>query len=178
MRRFFKDDEGSSTVEFVFFFPVFIILIFTTFEVGFLLTRYAMVERGIDTAVREVRLGNFSGTGTDGEVTYTDLRDRVCDFMIAIPDCDNRLVLNTDSYSVGDTIDLASAPCIDENASDSSFDPSDGFVYGAPSQIVLVRACVAVDPLIKNWGLSAFLTNDETGRFQIRASSAFLNEPS
>lgn len=178
MRRFLKKEEGSSTVEFVFFFPLFIILIFTTFEVGFLLTRYAMVERGIDTAIREVRLGSFDGTGTDGEITYEDLRDRVCDFMIAIPNCDDRLVLSTDSYTISDTIDVSSAPCLDENRNNTSFDPSDGFVYGAPSQIVLVRACVSVNPLIRNWGLSAFLTNDDTGRFQIRASSAFLNEPS
>ena len=57
--RFLKGNEGSVTVEFVLWFPLFFALVLTSLESGMLMLRYVMLERGLDITVRELRIGTL-----------------------------------------------------------------------------------------------------------------------
>ena len=54
LRLFRRNEDGGPTVEFALIFLPFIILPVSGFELGLLMTRHVMMERGIDMAVREV----------------------------------------------------------------------------------------------------------------------------
>ena len=78
---FRKRQDGNATIEFVILFPAFMTLFLTGFEAGFYMVRNVMLERAVDIAVRDVRLGN-------GNVpAFAALKKRICDEAGIIPDC-------------------------------------------------------------------------------------------
>lgn len=172
MRRFLKDQSGSSVVEFTMLFPLFIVMIFGTFEAGWLMTKYMRVERGLDVAMREVRLGSTTENG------YDDIRDRICEYVGGLTNCTESIILSAEVIEIDEPVDQTPANCVDRSNPAGAVNPSDGFIVNGASELVLMKLCVVVDPLIPNFGLALLLPLDDTGGFQIRAASAFLNEPS
>ena len=69
---FREDESAAATVEFVIVFPVIIWLVFSTLEAGWLMTQQTMLGRGLNLAVREVRIG------ATGEPTYASIKDSIC----------------------------------------------------------------------------------------------------
>lgn len=87
LRRFRRNEDGGPTVEFVVVFVPFIIIFAAAFEMGMMMTRHVMLERGLDMAIREVRLN------TSVEVDEEALRTMICNASGLIPDCTNQLKL-------------------------------------------------------------------------------------
>lgn len=172
LRKFGISESGASTVEFIMYIPVYFTLIFGTFEAGWIMTKFMQVERGLDVAMREVRLGNIA------DPSYEALRDRICGFIGGVNDCADSITITADIISVGDSVDQSRPECVDRTNAAGSFTPADGFTAGGSNEMVLIKLCAVVDPLIPNFGLVWLLPLDESGGFQIRAASAFLNEPS
>jgi Flp pilus assembly protein TadG len=56
--RIRKEEEGSSTVEFVLYFTVFFFLLSAGIEMAYMNLRHAMLERGVDLATRDIRLSS------------------------------------------------------------------------------------------------------------------------
>ena len=52
-----KEEDGTATIPFVIFLPFFLILVVSSLEMGLLMVRHVMLERGLDMAVRGLRLG-------------------------------------------------------------------------------------------------------------------------
>ena len=175
LRKWFRtNDSGSASVEFVVLFPFFMATVFAGIEGGWMMTRFMMVERGVDVAMREVRLGVLKNP------SYETLRDRICDVVTVVDNCNQNLVLTTEIVRADETVSTEPAPCFDRTASQDElddFNPADGHNTGSSSQIVVIKICAIVDPLLRNYGLSNLLTLDDSGGFPIRTKTAFLNEP-
>ena len=54
LKKFRKAEDGNSTVEFVFLFPLFITIMSMSIEVAIYMARHVMLDRGVDIAVREL----------------------------------------------------------------------------------------------------------------------------
>ncbi|MEM8632157.1 MAG: TadE/TadG family type IV pilus assembly protein [Pseudomonadota bacterium] len=172
--RKFADESASSTVEFCCIFPLFIAIIFASIEGGLLMTRYMMVERGVDVTMRAVRLGKLPG------ITYDEFQKQICTNVGVVSNCAQNLVVATEILSEGETVDPAPADCFDRTATEEElkeFNPADGFAPGNTSQIVVIKICAIVDPLLANFGLSNLIALDKSGGFPIRTKTAFLHEP-
>lgn len=65
-------------------------------------------------------------------------------------------------------------PCVDRQ---EEITPFVNFAAGTENEIMLVRACVIVDPIFATSGFGAKLDRLPGGGFQMTASSAFVNEP-
>ena len=87
LRLFRRSEEGSATVEFVLVFPMFMVLFTSAFEAGLMMTRHVMLERGLDMAVREVRLNTGAAPSPD------QFKEMICEGAGIIPDCMNNLKL-------------------------------------------------------------------------------------
>lgn len=173
MKRFLKDQNGASVVEFTILFPLFIVMIFGTFEAGWLMTKHMWVERGLDVAMRDVRLANTDATD------YDEIRDRICSYIGGIDNCANNIILSAEKIELGEPVDQTPSECIDRTDDGAAeYFPSDGFTVNGATNLILMKLCVVVDPLIPNFGLALLLPLDESGGYRIRAASAFLNEPS
>jgi len=59
-RRWLKDESGAVVVDFAIMLPVFLMLMLSSVEMGMMTFRQTMLERGLDMAVRNLRLGLYS----------------------------------------------------------------------------------------------------------------------
>ena len=136
------------------------------------MVRNVMLERGVDIAVRQVRLG---GNVPD----FNTLRANICNNAGLIPDCMNSLQIEMQSVPIqpgGINSLQADARCIDRLSTD---DPLTGtnFSIGGANQMMIVRACVLSKPLFPSTGLGVGLRVDSEGNYAMVATTAFVNEP-
>lgn len=174
LRRFRTSEDGGPTVEFVLVFTPFIMLPVAGFELGLLMTRHAMMERGLDMAIREVRLN------TSITVTEDVLKRLICNAAGVLPDCTTNVRLEMrpiDLFHTGDDEDNsipAEASCTDVN---NPTEPSREFTAGVSNEMMVVRACGIFSPMLPTFGLGYFLSNFTDGRYRLVSTSAFVMEP-
>lgn len=171
--RFLRDQGGNSSLEFVVLFPFLLYLIFALAEVGTLMVRTVNLERAVDLAVREVRLGSATASDSDG------LQTLVCNLAFLLGDCGDTLLLELRVLGPGSSVNQAVGPntvtCVNRA---EDFVPVVQFDVTSPSQIVLLRACIIVDPIFPTSGFLAELPSVVGGGYAVTATTAFVSEPS
>lgn len=169
-RRFGRSEDGAATVEFVFVFPVVVSIVLATFEAGWLMTKYMMLDRGVDIAVREVRLG------LDPTVDHDKIKARICDVAMILKDCNTTLKVQLITLDVNSPPDMMNADCFDKSLPinvPGTFAASGG----QRSELMFVRACVLVDPILPGLEFGLLLPQQPSGGHQMVSYSAFKNEP-
>ena len=79
LRRFLACEDGNSTIEALFFYiPIFLFLL-ASIEIGILSTRHVLLERGVDLAVRQVRIGALKDADGKGPGIDT-VRTAICNY--------------------------------------------------------------------------------------------------
>ncbi len=167
---FRRQEDGIAAVEFALFFPVVMGMFIFATEMGLLMTKSVMLEFALDTTIRQLRLGQFENPTSDL------LKDTICDRARIIGNCRDTIMIelqpiNTDVWA----LPAAPVSCVDR---EEVIQPVVAFNMGAQSEIMLVRACVIVEPLFPGTGLGASLDLDADGGYGMAAISAFVNEPS
>lgn len=168
MRSFIDDQAGNATIEFVLVFPVLMFFVMMVFETGFIATRSVLLERGLDVATRDLRLG------TDPAIDHDKLRDRVCDSSGILINCKRDLILEVVELDLASAYPQNQANCIDRT---EKIDPTITFTPGARNRIMFVRACMIIDPIFPGLGITLGLPRDSSGGFQLVTYTAFMNEP-
>lgn len=168
LRAFARDSRGNATVEFVIVVPVLMMLVFSIYEAGWFMVRSTMLDRGLDMAIRDLRLGLIANP------THDTLKERVCEHTAIIKDCESSIILELTPFNLGTGPDLDDPVCVDRA---SSVEPVYTYKPGVRSEIMFVRACTVVDPLFPLMGFAAAMSRNEGGEFAIIAHSAFANEP-
>lgn len=169
MRRLAATD-GSTTVEFALHVPVLITIVLGGIELGIIQMRHVMLERSLDLAVRDVRLGRLD------PVTHDSLRDRICSYNAMMPNCQADLRLEMERLNpraltlIGDEAD-----CVDR-ADDtkpirSTFDELDS------NEMAILRACALFDPFFPTTALGASIHKVSEGAYGLLATSLFVVEP-
>ncbi len=170
MHQFWRAETGTATIEFVIVFPVFITIFVSAFEAGLLKTRHVMLERSVDLAVRQLRLGTWVPP------THQELKQEICDHANIIPDCMNVMLLELRPVSTQTWSPLAEATSCVDRAEEIA--PVTDFDGGQQNEMMLVRVCVIVDPFFPYTGLGLTLPeHDQTGGYALVSTSAFVNEP-
>jgi Flp pilus assembly pilin Flp len=169
LRRFARDRRGSASVEFVLVAPFLIGFIVFAIELGMLSLRAAMLERGLDIAVREVRLGTGTAPGHDR------IKQIVCDNAAVIADCDTKLRLEMIPADLRNFTSLGGTPDCTDAAEPSR--PVRSFIPGGQNQLMLLRACLKYSPLFPEAMLGEALVKDSSGDVAITTVSAFVQEP-
>lgn len=169
LRRFWADERGSGSIEFLLLFPLVFAMFLSTVELGVFLARQAMLDRGLDLAVRDVRLGLLD------PVTHASLIELICGRTALIRDCGNQLrleMVGLDPRGAG-RLD-GEADCVDRA---DPARPVRAFVPGQSNELMVLRACVLIDPLFPTSGLGARLTPRTGGGVALLATTAFVIEP-
>jgi Flp pilus assembly protein TadG len=169
LTRFRREERGAVIVEFLVWFPLFFGLLTSSFELGFLLTRQALLERAVDVTMREVRVGIME------RPSHEDLKERICAEPTLVKDCANALLLEMRPVDI-ERWDLpdAETACVDR---ESQMNPSVAFNPGRANELMLVRACAIFDPFLPLSSLAAAIKQDASGGIPIYTTSAFVNEP-
>ena len=172
LSRFRRGEAGTSTIEFCILLPGFLAIFISAYESGLLMVRNVMLERGVDIAVRELRLG------TPQPPTFEEFKQSICDGAAIIQNCDEVLQVelrpvSTTTWNVLDGPTL----CIDRS---EEIDPIDQTEYsvGTNNELMLVRVCSLFDPLFSTTGWAMKLPMIRDDQYALVATSAFVNEPS
>ena len=170
LRRFRKDENGGLSVEFVILFPFLMSMTLSSFESGLLMMRNAMLDRGVDKAVREVRLN--TGIAVDSDT----LKSLICERTGIIPDCLQQVKVEMIRVNLLNWTDLpATYDCIDR---DEDVQPLANFVMGGADDVMILRVCALFDPLFPTSGMAFFQPPEKSGgAYALTASSAFSVEP-
>jgi len=175
LRLFRRKEDGGPTVEFVLVFMPFMVITISGFELGLLMTRHVMLERGVDIAVRDVRLS----TGTP--IDEIEFKRRVCNGAGLIQDCMTKVrleMVNLDMRAqngVGNGTIPREASCTDVT---QPFLPARNFVNGTPNEMMVVRACGLFTPMLPEFGLGYFLSRMRSdGFYPLVSTTAFVMEP-
>lgn len=162
-------EDGNATIEFVLLFPILITLFLNSFEVGFFLVRSVMLERAVDKNVRAVRLGELSPN------TPAELKRRICADTLIFRNCENDLTLELTPVSKSSwTLPSNRLACVDRV---NDIRPNLTFQPGVANELMLVRACVVMDPFFPTSAWVMDLPVDASGGYEITAMSTFVNEP-
>ncbi len=171
-RRLLKSwrrEDGNATIEFVLLFPAFMTLFLVVFETGLLMTRGVMLDRGVDIAMRQLRLGTLD------PMTHDGLKAKICEQSVIIPDCNNSVLVELRPISTTTWEPLAqAATCVDRT---EDVQPVLDFESGASNEMMLVRVCAVFDPFFPTTGLAAQMKLDDSGAYALVATSAYVNEP-
>ena len=190
LRRLVRGEDGTATVELVILLPLFVLAMANAIEASILMTRATLLDRGLDMAVRELRLNTGAPPGFD------EFRASVCRHAGWLPD--DAVVPVGDAAGRsgdGELPDQAKAPfdclkslqvelrrvstatwavmddqarCVDrrEEIAPLTEDDPEHYRPGAAKQLMMVRACLVIDPLAPNYGLGALLPKDASGGYR------------
>ncbi len=168
-RRFFKAEDGSSTVEFVIAFPVLFTLLLSGIELGVMTLKYSMLERAMDMTVRDIRLG----TGTAPQ--HDDIKDTICERAAFIGSCDETIRLEMIQIDPRNWAGIdANVDCVDRA---EEVAPVRNWIDGDENEMMFLRACVKASPMFPSTGLSQSLSVDSAGDYALVVTSAFVQEP-
>ena len=172
-RRFRKEEDGNASVEFFIIFPVFVTMMLMSVELSFITLRHTMLERGLDIAVRQIRLG------TGEPSNHAEIKDVICESAFFIQDYKNQLRLEMKP------LDLRSGPAqldgpvlCTENA--EPVDPAiikKDFEFGGVNELMVLRACFRYSPMFPEELIGSSLEKDAHGDAAIVSMTAFVQEP-
>ena len=147
----------------------FMILFVSAFESGILMTRHVMLERGLDMAVRAVRLGTLT------PVTHVQLKKMICNGAGIIPDCMNTLKLEMRTTDLRAWVDIPrAADCIDVN---NPVTAPTTYQNGQSDDLMVVRVCALFRPMFPATGLGFYLPRNSGDYYALVSTSAFVMEP-
>ena len=169
--RFKRDEKGHMIVEFALVIPLVFTMFMTSVELGIYQMRQMFLDRGVDMAVRMIRLNTGAG------YTHNDVKDMVCGFSGFLDDCDTQLKLEMNPIDVRAFNGFVGpADCTDAS---QPVTPNRSFTHGAQHQMMLIRACYKFRPVFATSGLGYEFTEngDGAGMAKMVAVSAFVQEP-
>lgn len=164
-----RREDGTATIEFVIVVPIVMTLFVASAEAGLYMTRYALMERGLDLVMREIRLGHV------GTFEENRLRKMVCDATPILSDCENILMVEMRRISTS-AFDIPEDPpeCIDRG---DETKVADKVKPGGSDEIMIIRVCAVQDPMFPSTGVGLQLRRDARGGYQMATASVFVNEP-
>ncbi len=169
-RRFLKDMRGASAVEFAIVAPIFLMLMFSTFEVGWFYFVNSTMDGAATNAARMLRTGQAQGVSS-GEFFH----QIVCPKVKVLGDCSSRLTVEVKKFdSFSDLASHANDPFVCKDAepddlNDIPYDPSEELA------IYRVRLCILYDTLNPLLGMS--LAQNDQGQRKVTASYVLRTEP-
>ena len=172
LRSFRSDERGYSSVEFVIVATTFLTGFFWIFETGLIMTKQMMLERAIDMTVRDLRLYSSPPTKLSAETIYEWAKRQTCENALVFADCEENLHLEMDTFDPASGY-AKTYKCVDRSVPDLT--PLGVFTPNQRSEIMYIRACIRIDPMMPN-GIAMFPGVDDKG-IPLVADTAFMNEP-
>lgn len=173
-KRFLKawlgDETGAVIADFAVMLPVFVMFLLSSVEMGMMTFRQTMLERGLDMAVRDLRLGLVE------DPTHAKVKTDICHYAGFLPDCANGLRLEMQPVNLrAYTMLPEAADCIDRS---EEMNPVRKFVAGGSNEVMVLRACIKIAPIFPTFGLGDQVAKDGNGDMALFSVTAFVNEPS
>lgn len=168
VRRFRRDQNGATAVEFAIVSIPFFALMFAILETALMFFSQQALETAVGDAGRLVRTGQAQQQGFDKAA----FRSAICSKVFDLFDCEGGLRIEVRTFPKFSDLDY-SPPLNDEgNLVD---DDELEFDIGEANQIVLVRTFYEYPVYVTGFGNN--FSNLANGKYNLSAAAAFRNEP-
>lgn len=164
-----KDDGGIFLIEFCLMFPIIFGAFVMAFELSVYSMRHMSLDRGLDIAVRYIRLN------TNEPIKHDDIKSLICRNAGFVEDCRSTLRLEMVSVNPRSFATFDPEPDCVDTSKDAT--PVRGFNLGKEHEMMIMRACVKFKPVFASTGLGYALEKDGSGRARMVAVAAFVQEP-
>lgn len=166
----FRADDGTATVEFVILFPLMFAMFLTSTDFSVMMLRQIFLDRALDIAVRQVRLGNVPPDGIQG------FQDAICRNTILTPSCIDTITVEMRPISPAEFSALdPTVQCVNR---EEEFHPVLDFNPGGGGQeLMLIRACTVSNPFIAANGWIFGGPRGPDDDFMSVSIAVFVNEP-
>lgn len=169
LRRFVRSDRGSASIEFIIAVPFVLMFLFSSIDFGIVMLRQVFLDRSVDMAMRDVRLGRVSQSGLES------FRTQICNGTFMIPNCTSALTIEMRPVDTSGWAGLDQpAQCVNRT---EAINPVLTFNPGAQNQIMMVNVCAVADPFLSITGLVMGMVSNPAGEYLIATKAAFVNEP-
>jgi Flp pilus assembly protein TadG len=169
--RFWRHQDGATTLAAVLFIPLFLMIFMSSVEISTLAIRQAMLDRAVDQTSRILRLG------IEPLPDHALLKRAICNRLAIVPGCIENLtveVVEVDKTSWSTTRAGTAATCVDLSEEAT---PEMLIQRGQSDQLMLMRVCLKVKPMMPGAGVGARLTTDGSGALALVVATVFVNEP-
>lgn len=131
VRRFRREDDGTTAVEFAVLAAPFFVLLFGIIESSLIFFAGQMLESAVDNVGRKIRTGQLDNT-----ITEEQFKDEVCNEAAILFDCND---LQIDLRVAAEFDELDDPPLPDEGTNVTDFS-SYSFTAPCPEEIAMVTA--------------------------------------
>ena len=166
-RRFGRNEDGVTAVEFGLVAVPFFALMFAILETAIIFFAGQALETAVGDAARLIRTGQAHEDG----MSETEFKAAVCERVFELFDCENGLNVDVRTSATFDSIDLGVPVDEDGNLITEDFD----FQIGEAGDIVMVRTLYEWPVFINMLGND--LANLGNGKHILSATAVFKNEP-
>ncbi len=187
---FARQEDGASTIPAILFLPILLAIMFSSVELGLLNLRQVMLDRGLDQTVRILRIG-VAPLPADPKEALKTIKRSICtniayihscmqDLTVEIFEVNRNITVTGSGTNIKVTRDWVStgagttATCTDRNLSSP---PTVTLNRATPDDLMLIRACLKVDPIMPTYALGAMLVKDQSGMVALVSTSAWVREP-
>jgi Flp pilus assembly protein TadG len=167
-RRFIRQKDGSTTVEFAMVVAPFLALIFAIIETAIVFFAGQTLETAASDSARLIMTGQAQTQG----FSQAQFKNAVCAKIYGLFDCQGGLYVDVKTYTSFSTINNSTLP-VDANGNLQT--ASFGYQPGGPGDIVVVRLIYQWPVYVSLLGLNL---SDSAGSKRVLMSTvAFRNEP-
>jgi hypothetical protein len=170
LRRSLLSEAGSATVEFVILFPVIFAIFVTSVDLSIQMLRQVFLDRAVDLAIRDIRLGRINANGLD------QLKQRICANSALTPNCLSTVTVELRPVAPRDFATLdQTAQCVNRAGNITpvlSFSPGMG-----AQELMMLRACTVSNPFIVANGYIFGGPRGPNDDFMAASMGVFVNEP-
>lgn len=167
-KRFRQNESGAAAVEFAFVGLFVISLLFSMIEMGILMVRISTFEAAVASSANTI----YTGQATNS----TDIAANICDRVAMVSNCTENITVELVPIADFDSRPANEVACIDA-ADENQIAPVVTYQTSLGSEINFLRVCITTDIATPGLGFGLALPKNDTGRFQMVASTAFMNEP-
>lgn len=166
LRRFRRNRNGASALEFAIVAPIFLALLFAIIETALMFFASQVLETVTQDAAREI----LTGQAQKSNMSQAQFATYVCGQVPALFNCNN-LSIDVESYNSFSAISFPNQIDAHGNFISSNL----GYNPGGPGCIVLVRVFYPWQLFVT--GLGYNISNMSNNQRLLMATAAFQNEP-
>ncbi|MCJ8323740.1 MAG: pilus assembly protein [Rhizobiales bacterium] len=164
--KFLRCDKASSAIEFALVAPMFLAVVFSIFEVGYVFLTDLAMESSLANAARLIRTGQVSGT-----MNAAQFKTIICDNTFNLVNCDK---INVEVDVFGDFESGTNLPSLFDD--DGKLVNNQVFKAGSRDSIIVARTTYLYN-IINPFGNVVQLSNYGDNQYLQVHVVAFKNEP-
>lgn len=172
VRRFRRDEDGATAIEFGLVALPFFSLIFAIIETALAFWSAQVLETAVAAAAREIYTGSFqsSSGNANPDTALINFKNSVCKNVIALFDCQKLVSVDIRRFESANDVTLPNPIDKDKNYDTSSY----GYSQPKGNEIAVVRASMEYPRFVSIAGQSTTL---KSGKRLIMATATFRTEP-